>query len=99
MLNDKKELEKKIIDNDKKLQAFENKISDLEGKLREKAERNDINTLKKKNILQRIEDIEKRKYEKDIQMQLLSENVEVLENRLKQKNYNTVIENYEKETE
>ena len=40
----------------------------------------------------------RRSDQKDIQIRLLSEKVEVLENRLKQKNYNTVIENDEKES-
>ena len=54
------------------LQAFENKISELEEKRRKKADRDDRNMLKKKNILQRIEDIEKRNDEKDKQIKLLS---------------------------
>ena len=99
MLNEKEKLEKKISDSDKKLKEFENKISELEGKLIEKAERDDRNTLKKRNILQRLEDIETRSDEKDIQIKILSEKIEGLEIKLKQRNDNIDIENDENETE
>ena len=82
-----------------RLKEFEDKISELEGKLIEKAERDERNILKKKNILERLEDMEKRNDEKDIQIKLLSEKIEVLECKLSQKEYIALVRKDKKETE
>ena len=74
MLNEKNDLETKIKDCDEKLQAFEIKICELEanlvkrdetiGKLVSKNQNDEKMVPKKKAILQRLEDVEKKNDEK-----------------------------------
>ena len=76
MLNEKNDLETKIKDCDEKLQAFEIKICELEanlvkrdetiGKLVSKNQNDEKMVPKKKAILQRLEDVEKKNDEKDL---------------------------------
>ena len=76
------------------MEAFENQIKTLEKKLLKneeeienllkKDDNEERNSLKKKNILQRIEDIENLNDEKDRKIKFLIDTIEKLEQSLKQ---------------
>ena len=90
ILDEKKDLEAKINICDEKLKVFETKISEIELKMVQKdeeiseilkkKENSERNLQMKKNILERLEVIDKLNEEKDIRIKNLEHKVEKLEN-------------------
>ena len=93
ILNERNELENIIKNCNDRLEAFENQIQVMEQNiskneqeidLMKNNETDDKYLLKKRNILQRLVDIEEMNVEKDKTIKFLSERVESLEGKLKQ---------------
>ena len=93
LLNEKNDVETNIKIINDKLEGFEKQIQKMEQSIREKEhEINEFlskhnteekNILRKRNILQRLEEVEKINNEKDIAINLLMEKVQKLEENLK----------------